>query len=109
MSVLQSTNATVVACHCGAVILTGWAEGLRAHVDPVALNQAGMVAAILAGRQLYAISARQLVHRDASRMKMRGPTLVAHECLHPIPAEYRATPIGEAIVEVADDPERIPF
>lgn len=83
---LVTTPATAALCRCGALILTGHAEGLRATVDPHPLTAAGHTAALLAGRWTYRLTRTGLVHLDATRItdpKLRGPTLADHRCGQP--------------------------
>jgi hypothetical protein len=78
---------------CAALTLTGHAEGIRATVDPIALSTPGRLAAILAGRVLYALDTDGLVERTAWRQTHPpGPTLAAHRCHEPIPAQWHAPP-----------------
>jgi hypothetical protein len=91
---LITTPATPALCHdCHALTLTGHAEGIRAVVDPVTLSTPGRLAAILAGRVLYALDAEGLVERTAWRQTHpRSPTVAQHICGQPIPAAWHAPP-----------------
>ena len=81
---LVTTPAVAGTCpRCRCVILTGLAEGLRARVDPTALDPTAEVTALLAGRWTYTLTAGGLVHRDAGRIAggtLTGPVLADHTC-----------------------------
>jgi hypothetical protein len=110
MSYLQTTPVAVTGCpRCRQPILTGVAEGIRARVDPVAINHTGLIAAILAGRDVYRLTRAGLVLLDQDRIKsqsIHGPMVTAHKCGHPIPAQYRDTSNTPAIQEAT---EGIPY
>lgn len=90
-----TTTVTAAICpHCRQLILTGIAEGLRARVDPVAINRAGLITAILAGRWTYRLTRAGLVHLDQERIRatnIHGPTVATHKCDQPIPPQHRDT------------------
>jgi hypothetical protein len=90
------TEPAEVALHrCGAMILTGTAEGLPAKADPIALNSAGHVAAILGGHEVYRLTNSGLVHIDSTRIMaaIHGPLLPDHKCGRVWPPEYLAPSI----------------
>ena len=104
------TTIPAIALHrCGALTLTGIAEGLHARVDPTPLNRVGHAAAVLTGRQAYTLTRAGLVHLDATRIgdhRIRGPTLATHQCGHAPPPEHiQATPAPSP----NNNPEGIPF
>ena len=90
---LATTTITGTACrHCHALVLTGLAEGLQAWVDPTPLNQAGEIAALIAGRWTYTLTRAGLVHRSHWRIgdtRITGPILAEHRCGHVCPAAHR--------------------
>jgi hypothetical protein len=92
---LITTTAKVETCpRCHMPVLAGLAEGLRAVADLAALNQAGEIAAIVAGLATYTLAGSVgLLHRDASRIAggLKGPTLAQHQCRRVVPAEHRDT------------------
>src|SRR5688500_14484681 len=94
---LATTNAKPTTHpRCGAVVLTGHAEGLHARVDLTPLNRAGEIAAICAGLQTYTLTRSGLVHRDTTRiagtaLTGAGPVLAEHRCHRTVPANQRAT------------------
>jgi len=73
-------------------VLAGVAEGLHVWADPVGLNRAGWVAAILAGRETYRLTRTGLVALDSDRAKddrIGGPIVARHKCREPIPPHHR--------------------
>lgn len=91
---------------CHTLILTGWVEGLHAHVDLTALNPAGELHALLHARTTYTLTRAGLVHRDAGRIErgqLRGPVLAGHRCGTHLAPEHRAPP-GVAILAIPDQP-----
>lgn len=110
MSDLGKTTQPVPATcpRCRALILTGWSEGLHARVDPVAIGQAGQLAAVLAGRATYALTGDGLIERTSWRTRYpRGQVLAEHRCHMPIPPEHYA-PIPVRPI-AAQSEEGIPF
>lgn len=105
-----TTTVTGIICgRCRQPLLTGYAEGLRARVDPVAINRAGLIAAILAGRWTYRLTRTGLVHLDQDRIPsttIRGPMVTTHKCGHPIPPQYCDTTTPPP---TAAQTERIPY
>jgi hypothetical protein len=103
---LITTPAIPALCRrCGALTLTGHAEGVRATVDPIALSVAGRLAAILDSRTLYALDIDGLVERTAWRQTYPvAPTVAAHRCHQPIPAAWHAPPAGRARYVIPDQP-----
>jgi len=91
---------------CGALTLTGHAEGVRATVDPIALSTTGRLAAILDSRTLYALDIDGLVERTAWRQTYPvAPTVAEHRCHQPIPAAWHAPPwAGRARYVIPDQP-----
>ncbi len=109
MSHLHTTPVTVTIClRCRAVILTGWAEGLRVRADPTPINRIGLITAILATRPTYRLTRSGLIHLDQERIRSanRGPVLADHRCQQPIPAEHRDTTHPDVTTETT---EGIPF
>ncbi|NBE80336.1 hypothetical protein [Micromonospora rubida] len=83
-----------IHARCGATVLTGHAEGLRARVDLVPLNRAGEIHVLCAGLNTYTLTRDGLVHRDAGRIAgtaLTGPVLAEHACHRQVPADQRAT------------------
>lgn len=106
---LDTTPITgTIHADCGAAVLFGLAEGLTAWVDLTALNQAGEIAAILAGLQTYTLARSGLIHRDAGRIagtSLRDrPVLAEHQCHRLIPADHRTTTTPPARTAVTDVP-----
>lgn len=67
---LVSTTASHTTCdRCGASLLTGWAEGVLARVEAVALDRAGEIAALIQGRITYSLIGGELVDRDVRRIR----------------------------------------
>lgn len=90
---LITTKPIPALCRCGALTLTGHAEGIHATVDPIALSTPGRLAAILTGRILYALDVDGLVERTSWRQRYPvAPTLAQHRCGQPIPAAWHAPP-----------------
>lgn len=112
MSYLHTSPVAATICpRCQAPILTGWAEGLRARVDPVAINRAGLITAILTSRPTYRLTRGGLVHLDQDRIGSRsihGPMVATHRCGQPIPTEHRDT-TPTATQTVTPQPEGIPY
>lgn len=86
---------------CGAWVLTGLAEGLRAVVDLATLTLPQQVHAMLLGTPLYWVTRTGLVHVDQSRARANDRHQVAPEHRHFIawphgqtgdPAPYGSTP-----------------
>lgn len=81
---LITTTANPAICpRCHHLVLVGLAEGETARVDPVELDQAAEVIALLSGRTTYTFTpAAELVRRDASRITggLNGVILAQHEC-----------------------------
>lgn len=80
---LVSTTASQTTCdRCGASLLTGWAEGILARVEAVALDRAGEIAALIQGRITYDLVYGELVDRDARRIRgqRRGSVYAEHRC-----------------------------
>lgn len=78
---LITTTATLESCRrCDALLLTGYAEGLRARVNLT--PTADEPAAIRAGLWTYNLRAGQLAYRgDFQRAHPpREPVLVEHRC-----------------------------
>lgn len=95
-----------IHARCGATVLTGHAEGLRARVDLVPLNRAGEIHALIAGLQTYTLTRLGLVHRDAGRIAgtaLTGPVLAEHACHRQVPAHQRATTTPTALPAAAGD------
>jgi hypothetical protein len=106
---LITTPATIGHCpRCGALVLTGLAEGIRARVDPAPLNRAGHIAAIHARLTTYTLTRTGLVAMDANRIgsqRIRGPTLPQHRCGNSwLPTSLHHTPTSET-----NHPEGIPY
>src|SRR3954464_8100562 len=105
-----TTKVTVAACpRCKQPTLTGYAEGIRARVDPVAISRAGLIAAILSGHPTYRLTRVGLVELDADRINsqfIRGPMVTAHRCGQPPPPEYRDIRPAQPAPE---QDERIPY
>lgn len=106
------TTPVTAAIHarCGALVLTGHAEGLHARVDTAALNTAGEIAAICDRLATYSLTRTGLVHRDPGRIRgghLRGPVVAEHRCGRAIPAEHRdnTAPAPAALA----DPDQCPF
>lgn len=98
---------------CGALILTGHAEGLTARVDLTALNTAGEIAAICDRLPTYTLLRSGLVHRDPGRiadpwMRQAGPVLAQHRCGRTVPAAHRAA-TAPPPAAAAVDPDTCPF
>ena len=101
------TTAITGSVHprCGGPVLVGVAEGINARVDLTPLNQAGEIAALLAGLDTYTLTRGGLVYRDAGRIagrSIKGPVLAQHDCRRTIPATHRATTAPPAPAAVAD-------
>ena len=78
---LTSTVATRRRCpQCRAVTLAGISEGWLVRVDPTPLTPAGADALTAAGRDLYVLSHRELVHRDDDHTQLSGLVLPEHVC-----------------------------
>jgi hypothetical protein len=105
-----TTKVIVDTCvRCKQPVLTGYAEGIRARVDLVAINRAGLIAAILAGHPTYRLTRVGLVELDADRINSRtisGPMVTAHRCGQPPPPEYRDIRPAQPAPE---QDERIPY
>jgi predicted ATPase len=84
MSHLMTTKIVVGSCHaCRRPVAVGIAEGLLARVDLSSVDERAEVAAILADRWTYTLTAGELVYRDAGRIAgrcLRGPVLAEHRC-----------------------------
>lgn len=96
---------------CRTVTLTGTAEGLHARVDPIALNGAGEIAALLAGQTTYTLTRTELVHRDPGRIAgtaLKGPVVAEHRCHRTVPADHRAPP-GPATTQPTTDHDQPPY
>lgn len=106
---LESTPVHASLCgRCRHPLLTAHVEGLRAFVDPVALDGLGETLAVLTGRWTYTLTRTELVQRDAGKIRsghLSGPTLAEHRCHQPLPAAQQKA--ASPIVDRHD--ERIPF
>lgn len=81
---LETTPPLVHTCRrCGRPVVYGLAEGIPARVDTIPVDQAGEIAAVVAGRQTYTLRRSGLIHRDVRRRSdptLAGPVLVEHAC-----------------------------
>jgi hypothetical protein len=85
---LITTQATPHRCpRCNAWTLTGHAEGVLAHVDPIPLDAHGELAALMDGRTTYNLHAeltgrQYLAQRTAIEIAAprRCVVLTAHRC-----------------------------
>lgn len=110
MSIHLITTAVTPTVHrrCGRLVLAGTTEGEPVRVDPQPLTEAGHLAAILAGRRVYALTRTGLLHLDQDRTKRKtgDPKLTEHKCGQPMPPQFHATTRQP---ETAKEPEGIPF
>ena len=70
---------------CRITIMVGIEQGLPARAELPALDQAGEIAALLAGARTYTLTpaTRILIHRDASRIRggyLKGTIHAEHLC-----------------------------
>jgi hypothetical protein len=94
---LVSTPAAATTCRkCRRIVLAGWSDGFMVRTDPQPLNALGELAALVAGKRTYNVSAvtRLLWLRDTYNIGRRDHQVLAdHICgaAQP-PPEYRAPP-----------------
>lgn len=103
-----TTKIIAATCRCGQIILTGYAEGLPARVDPHPINASGHISAVISGRWCYALTKTGLVHLDSDRVgspTIRGPILATHRCGNPIRPEH----LHHTEIPQTSDHEGIPF
>jgi hypothetical protein len=87
-----TTQPKVTLCRCGATILFGYAEGLPVRADPIPLNQAGLLAAILTQRGPWRLTRTGLVYLYDYRIQdttIQGPNLISHQCDAMPPPQHR--------------------
>lgn len=81
---LITTTPSLTACHrCRLPLLAATVGGLDRHIDPQPLQQAGELAALLAGRTTYDLRGELLIRR--TRWRIAGgrrdlPVLAEHYC-----------------------------
>lgn len=106
---LVTTRAKVGTCpDCRRIVLAGVAEGLMVRLDPQPLNAHGELAARLAGRWTFDLSATgEIWYRCRFTITVRRHRVLAdHECaLPPPPPEHRDARIrGPAALADPDQP-----
>ncbi len=107
-----TTPATVARCRCGATVLTGHAEGLRATVDPIPLNKSGHIAAILDDRRVFVLLRDGLTYLDSFRIgdpRLNGPKLADHKCGGLPPESHREITVRLAASSITPETEECPF
>lgn len=106
---LVTTTPDVDLCRtCHHIVLVGYAEGVRARVDPRPLARDGQIAAILDRREIHALTRTGLVHIDSQRAKgtrIHGPRLAQHRCGFIYPPHFYETNVKTEIAAL----EGIPY